>query len=331
MNAGDVMTTEIISVSPDTLTRQVAALLLSRGISAVPVVDKAGAPLGMVSEGDLIGNGIRNRDERRDWWLEMLAEGTQLSGDFLDFVEKTSHTARQVMAAPVVVVSEDTPVEEIARILETHHIKRVPVLRDGRIVGIVSRADLVHALANLPQRPEPKPHRLLQHPSMPEGLSRLPPSVPPEAVPPPPIAREPVTAADFRELVEAYKRAKHYLELEAKHEAAIARRNLIDALLREHVTEEAWRAILYHARQAAERGETEFLLLSFPNELCSDGGRKINAPEPDWPATLRGKAADVYDRWDRELRPRGFGLRARVLGFPGGLPSDVGLFLTWAG
>ncbi|HSP96587.1 MAG TPA: CBS domain-containing protein [Candidatus Dormibacteraeota bacterium] len=144
MRARDVMTSTVVSVSPDMPTREVAKLLLDNGISAVPVVDEAGAPIGMVSEGDLIGRGASEREARRDWWLEMLAEGTQLSPTFLAAVRTT---VRQVMVAPVVTVGEDALIDEVARLLEAHRIKRVPVVRDGRLVGIVSRADLLRALA----------------------------------------------------------------------------------------------------------------------------------------------------------------------------------------
>ena len=151
MRARDVMTTTVLSVSPDTPTRQVAKLLLDNGISAVPVVDETGVPIGMVSEGDLIGRGVSEREARRDWWLEMLAEGTLLSPTFLDSFRATDLPVRQVMVAPVVTVGEDTPVDEIVRLLEVHRIKRVPVVRDGRLVGIVSRADLVRAWALQPR------------------------------------------------------------------------------------------------------------------------------------------------------------------------------------
>jgi len=79
------------------------------------------------------------------------------------------------------------------------------------------------------------------------------------------------------------------------------------------------------------RGETEFLLLRFPSQLCSDSGRAINVPDPDWPETLRGEAAEMYLRWERDLRPRGFHLTARVIDYPGGMPGDVGLYLVWGG
>jgi CBS domain-containing protein len=148
MQARDLMTTDVAAVSPDTPTRDVAKLLLARRISAMPVVDRSGAPLGMVSEGDLVGRGASERAARRDWWLELLAEGTTLSPIFRQFVEAADRPVREVMATPVVTVSEDTEVGDIVRLLEEHRIKRVPVVRGGRVVGIVSRADLLRALAH---------------------------------------------------------------------------------------------------------------------------------------------------------------------------------------
>jgi hypothetical protein len=76
-------------------------------------------------------------------------------------------------------------------------------------------------------------------------------------------------------------------------------------------------------------GEKEAMLLRLPSHLCSDGGRAVNAPRADWPKTLRGEAAEIYLRWERDLKPHGFGISARVLEFPGGMPGDIGLFLVW--
>jgi len=70
-------------------------------------------------------------------------------------------------------------------------------------------------------------------------------------------------------------------------------------------------------------------MLRFPNQLCSDGGRAINIADPCWPAMLRGEAAELYLRWEQELKPEGFRLSAHVLDFPGGMPGDIGLFLVW--
>ena len=79
----------------------------------------------------------------------------------------------------------------------------------------------------------------------------------------------------------------------------------------------------------AESGDHEFLLLRFPSQLCADGGRAINSDLLDWPATPRGEAAELYLRWERDLRPGGFLLDARVLDYPVGMPGDIGLFLVW--
>ncbi len=148
--AQQLMTRDVAAVGPDSPTQQVARLLPEHRISAVPVVDPSGAPIGMVSEGDLVGRNEADRQARRDWWLDLLAEGEPLNAEFLASVGRAKRTARDIMSAPVVTIDEATTVQQIARILEEHRIKRVPVVRDGRMVGIVSRADLVRALSAEP-------------------------------------------------------------------------------------------------------------------------------------------------------------------------------------
>jgi hypothetical protein len=136
-------------------------------------------------------------------------------------------------------------------------------------------------------------------------------------------------ATAFRGLVEAHadaRRAALRAEEEARREA---RRAHVARMCEERLGDDAWRMKLERALEAAARGEKEYLLVRFPSELCEDGGRMINAPDPDWPSTLRGPAADVYARWREELKPRGFGLVARILEFPGGFPGDAGIILTW--
>ena len=146
MNARDVMTKAVVSVHPDTPVREIARLLLDNGISAVPVVDNNAILIGIVSEGDLIRRDQPAREARREWWLEILAEGEQLSPEFLAWLNSQKRPARAIMSAPVITVSEDTEVGEIARLLVAHQIKRVPVVRDGRLVGIVAREDLLRTL-----------------------------------------------------------------------------------------------------------------------------------------------------------------------------------------
>ena len=147
MKARDVMNSAVVAVRPDTPINDIAKTLREHRISAVPVIDEAGSPLGMVSEGDLIGRDHADREARLDWWLTLLAEGEALNPEFLASIHGPERRARDVMTTPVVTVAEETEIDAIARLLTAHRIKRVPVLRDGRIVGIVSRADLVKALA----------------------------------------------------------------------------------------------------------------------------------------------------------------------------------------
>jgi CBS domain-containing protein len=147
MNAREIMSKPVVSVHPDTPTREIARLLVEKGITAVPVVDANGAPIGMVSEGDLIRPERPAREAWRQSWLEIFAEGEPLAPELLAWLQSQNHTARAVMSAPVITVSEDTEIGEIARVLVTHRIKRVPVVRAGQITGIVARDDLLRALA----------------------------------------------------------------------------------------------------------------------------------------------------------------------------------------
>ena len=148
MNARDVMTSAVISATGETPVRDIAELLLQNQISAVPVLDQSGAPIGMVSEGDLIGRDETQRNARREWWLSLLAEGESLSPDFLSSLRRPERVASDIMSRPVVTVGEDTDTGEIARLLAAHRIKRVPVVRNGQVVEIVSRENLLRMLAS---------------------------------------------------------------------------------------------------------------------------------------------------------------------------------------
>jgi CBS domain-containing protein len=145
MRANDVMTQNVITVGPDMTVQALAALLSERSISATPVVDSEGRMVGIVSEGDLLHRAElgteRQRKRRSSWWLEDFAGGLAR-----DYVKSHSRTVRDIMTREVVTVSEETELAEVATLLETKRIKRVPVTRDDKIVGIVSRANLVRAL-----------------------------------------------------------------------------------------------------------------------------------------------------------------------------------------
>lgn len=144
MRAADVMTSEVITVGEDSSVQEAARLMAEHGISAVPVVDRDKRVVGMVSEGDLLHRAETGTERRRSWWLDMVASANQLAGEY---VKSHSGSVKDVMTRDVISVTEETGVSDIAILLETNRIKRVPVLLDGRLVGIVSRANLVRALA----------------------------------------------------------------------------------------------------------------------------------------------------------------------------------------
>ena len=141
----------------------------------------------------------------------------------------------------------------------------------------------------------------------------------------------PVTAEAFSALVEEFGHQLAHRHDEAQRVAADQRKARVLDLTNHHITDENWPDIMRRARSAAEAGQKELLLLRFPGELCSDGGRAINSLEPDWPQTLRGEAAEIYLHWERDLKSNGFHLVAQVLDFPGGIPGDIGLTLVWGG
>ena len=151
MRAKDVMTTNVITVGPDASVQEVAKLLSERAISGVPVVDAQNKVIGIVSEGDLIHRtetGTERRAERRrSWWLDGVALERDLARDY---VKSHGRKAGEIMTANEIAVGEETDLAEVADILETNQIKRVPVLRGDVLVGIISRANLVRVLAATP-------------------------------------------------------------------------------------------------------------------------------------------------------------------------------------
>ena len=331
MKASEIMTREVLSVRPDTPIREIARALLNRGISAAPVIDQTGALVGMVSEGDLIGRDETARERRQDWWLSILAEGEVLNPEFLATVRSDGRAARDVMSAPVVAVAEQTDANEIASLLNAYRVKRVPVVRDGRVVGIVSRADLLRLLAApgaktshsaglLTDAITALEVRVFDRHSAEQPERRASPSETKDSVP---------KAADLRRLVAEFERQEVQRRNDVRRAEAERNRRRVQQFTSDHISVNGWHVLLQQARIAAEHGETEFMLLRFPNQLCSDRGRAINVFDPTWPTTLRGEAAEIFLRWRHDLKPLGFSLTARVLEFPGGMPGDIGLFLGW--
>lgn len=146
MIAADVMVCNVITVRADTSVEKIAETLLANRISAVPVVNEAGGLVGIVSEGDLIHRVEAGTERHRSWWLELLTGKEILAREF---VKSHARKAADVMTRPVITVKPGTPLGELASLLEKHRIKRVPVVNDGKIVGIVSRANLVQALVRI--------------------------------------------------------------------------------------------------------------------------------------------------------------------------------------
>jgi CBS domain-containing protein len=146
MKAADIMTRDVVTVPPHASIRYVAKVMAERHVSGLPVVEESGRLVGMVTEGDLIswrgGSG-----EGEAWWLDMLAEGFEIAPDYLDAVQGEREKVRNVMKTDLVTATESTPLIAVARLMTERKVKRLPVLRDGKLVGIVARADLVRAFA----------------------------------------------------------------------------------------------------------------------------------------------------------------------------------------
>jgi hypothetical protein len=215
--------------------------------------------------------------------------------------------------------------------LKVYDIKRLPVMQGDRMVGIVSRSDLVRAMATqIPKRAMGESVGGLL--SLFTGMMQT--GVRPENAPASALAtvaeKPPVTAGSFRELMTIAKQVGRDDAVSAKQLAAVERLRQIDAMLLEHLDEQVWVKLLDRAQAAAAQGESSFELIRFPCDLCGDGGRKIDVAEIDWPSTLRGEAAEVYARWERELRPGGFGLRAEIVEYLDGIPNNIALSLSWA-
>jgi CBS domain-containing protein len=144
MNAADVMTKNVVAAAPETPLAELIHLMLDNRISAIPVLEY-GRIVGIVSEGDLVRRAETGTEIRRPHWLEMLTSGTRLAADY---ARTHGRRAGEVMTRDVVSVTETTPLADIVQLFATRHIRRVPVIRDGVLVGIVSRRDLLRALAS---------------------------------------------------------------------------------------------------------------------------------------------------------------------------------------
>ena len=146
MRASDIMTRYVVHVNPDTSISDAAGLMLSARISGLPVIEHEGNLVGIITEGDLLRRAEISTTRRRSGWLEFITGAGQLASEY---VQSHSRKVRDVMTPNPEVVGKDTPIESIVLLMEKKGIKRLPVVDGNKLVGIVSRANLIQALAAL--------------------------------------------------------------------------------------------------------------------------------------------------------------------------------------
>jgi hypothetical protein len=137
------------------------------------------------------------------------------------------------------------------------------------------------------------------------------------------------SAADLRKLGAEHEASKvaqadRQAEVETEH-----RKKLVAELTSRKVTPDRMQNAIRILRELAASGQNEVMVLRFPNDLCSDGGRAINNSEGHWPETLKGFPRDVYETWAKEFKDKGYRMTAKIVDFPGGKPGDVGIYMSW--
>ena len=146
MKVADVMTSNVLTVRPDASIAEMAKLMLDNRISGLPVVDDRGNLVGIVTEGDCLRRTETGTERKRPRWLEFLTGPGRLADEY---IQTRSRKVADVMTQTPITVAEDTALEKAVHLMESHRIKRLPVMRDGKVVGIVSRANLLQALASV--------------------------------------------------------------------------------------------------------------------------------------------------------------------------------------
>jgi hypothetical protein len=146
-----------------------------------------------------------------------------------------------------------------------------------------------------------------------------------------PVRSHPIlTAADLRQSMAERIAEKRRAEAIAQAKAQHSHDEFVSHFLHDHLSRKDIAILRVHVVAAAARGEFALMIMRFPSALCSDDGRAIGNAEPGWPRTLPGKAREAHRLWARLGRPHGYGLRAAIIDYPGGIPGDVGLFLDWS-
>jgi CBS domain-containing protein len=153
MQVRDVMTANVISVSPDEMIQKAASVMLQNDISGLPVVDADGILIGIVTEGDFLRREEIGTQRQRPKWFEFLLGPGRMAEDY---VRASGRRVEDIMTREPVTVAEDDTLETVVDLMERRHIKRLPVVRDRKPVGIVSRANLMHALVRLARNTRPQ-------------------------------------------------------------------------------------------------------------------------------------------------------------------------------
>ncbi|HEY8005766.1 MAG TPA: CBS domain-containing protein [Methylocella sp.] len=145
------MVHDVVTIGPEEDVSKAVKLLVDHDISALPVVDDERRVIGILSEADLLHRDKIGTEQHRAWWLEAVTPASVLA---LDYAKSHGRKVAEVMSEDIISADENTPLSDLANILEKNRIKRVPILKDGKLVGIVSRSNLIQALASAPSQPE---------------------------------------------------------------------------------------------------------------------------------------------------------------------------------
>jgi CBS domain-containing protein len=152
MEAQDVMSRPVFSITPTDSVTSAVRMMLQNQISGLPVIDAGGRLQGMITEGDLLRRAETATQRQRPRWIAFLLGPGRLADEY---VHTHGRQVGEIMTPDAVAVSAEAPLEEVVSLMEKHRIKRVPVMKDGRVVGIISRANLLHALAGFARQAKP--------------------------------------------------------------------------------------------------------------------------------------------------------------------------------
>jgi CBS domain-containing protein len=148
LNAGHVMSRFVITVGPDSTIAELAKIMVHHAISGVPVVDDDGTLLGLVSEGDLVRQFTVSPAQGGPSWLSrLIREDADPAPEIMDACRRQERRAREMMKTGLITAPPDAGLPEIAALMEAHRVKRIPIVREGKLLGIVTRADLVKTMA----------------------------------------------------------------------------------------------------------------------------------------------------------------------------------------